>query len=309
MVSICGKYRTGKSYLLNKLFMERLGEERAKRGFNVGPTINPCTKGLWIWKEVFFSPADEECKNPIIVIDTEGLAAFDEDTNHDTKIFLLALLLSSCLVYNSTGTIDEGALNTLSLVLNLAQQLQVNKGQQVDDPEELAKYFPSFLWVIRDSFLKKEDEDGNKISSKKYLENSLKDIKGVSEQAEQKNRIRRQIRAFFTERDCHTLVRPTEDEAQLQRLNELTKDQLRPEFNTEIEYLRTKVFNKAKPKNLKGKDLSGPMLLELAQAYVDAINGGSIPVIESAWDYMQVSELQNAFKEVEKKVDINIKNL
>lgn len=161
----------------------------------------------------------------------------------------------------------------------------------VEDPEELAKYFPSFLWVIRDSFLKKEDEEGNKISSKKYLENALKDIKGVSEQAEQKNRIRRQIRAFFTERDCHTLVRPTEDESKLQRLNELSKDELRPEFNTEIEYLRTKVFNKAKPKNLKGKDLSGPMLLEVAQAYVEAINGGSIPVIESAWDYMQNSEL------------------
>jgi len=51
------------------------------------------------------------------------------------------------------------------------------------------------------------------------------------------------------------------------------------------------VFNKAKPKNLKGKDLSGPMLLEVAQAYVEAINEGSIPVIESAWDYMQASEL------------------
>jgi len=75
---------------------------------------------LWIWKEVFYRPEDEQKQCPILVIDTEGLAAFDEETNHDTKIFLLAMLLSSCLVYNSQGTIDEGALNTLQLVLNLS---------------------------------------------------------------------------------------------------------------------------------------------------------------------------------------------
>jgi hypothetical protein len=33
VVAICGKYRTGKSYIMNKLFIESLTEERAKRGF------------------------------------------------------------------------------------------------------------------------------------------------------------------------------------------------------------------------------------------------------------------------------------
>ena len=33
IIAICGKYRTGKSYILNKLFMENLAEERKKRGF------------------------------------------------------------------------------------------------------------------------------------------------------------------------------------------------------------------------------------------------------------------------------------
>lgn len=28
IISVCGKYRTGKSYLLNKLFMEKLDKER-----------------------------------------------------------------------------------------------------------------------------------------------------------------------------------------------------------------------------------------------------------------------------------------
>lgn len=119
IIAICGKYRTGKSYILNKLFIESLSEERAKRGFQVGPTINPCTKGLWIWKEIFHSPNDESL--PLIIIDTEGLGAFDEDDNHDTKIFLLAMLLCSHLIYNSVGSIDENVLNSLSLVVNLSK--------------------------------------------------------------------------------------------------------------------------------------------------------------------------------------------
>lgn len=57
----------------------------------------------------------------MIIVDTEGLGAYDEDENHDAKIFLLALLLSSLLIYNSVGTIDENALNSLSLVINLSK--------------------------------------------------------------------------------------------------------------------------------------------------------------------------------------------
>lgn len=124
VIAICGKYRTGKSYLMNKLFIESLVEEKAKKGFSVGPTINPCTKGLWIWKEVFHAPgANGEESIPVIIIDTEGLGAFDEDDNHDNKIFLLATLLSSHLIYNSVGSIDENVLNSLSLVVNLSKQL------------------------------------------------------------------------------------------------------------------------------------------------------------------------------------------
>ena len=43
VVAVAGMYRTGKSYLLNRVLLNR------KSGFGVGPTIQPCTKGLWIW--------------------------------------------------------------------------------------------------------------------------------------------------------------------------------------------------------------------------------------------------------------------
>ena len=40
VVSIVGKYRTGKSFFINRVLLD----EKKKSGFNVGPTINPCTK-------------------------------------------------------------------------------------------------------------------------------------------------------------------------------------------------------------------------------------------------------------------------
>jgi hypothetical protein len=38
LVAVAGMYRTGKSYLLNRMLLNR------SNGFGVGPTINPCTK-------------------------------------------------------------------------------------------------------------------------------------------------------------------------------------------------------------------------------------------------------------------------
>ena len=62
-------------------------------------------------------------KLKLLVIDSEGIGAFDEDQNHDTKIFLFALLLSSYFIFNSMGTIDENAIQNLSLIINLSKQL------------------------------------------------------------------------------------------------------------------------------------------------------------------------------------------
>lgn len=59
----------------------------------------------------------------VIVLDTEGLGALDEDSNHDVRIFSLAILLSSFFIYNSVGSIDENALSQLSLVINLTKHI------------------------------------------------------------------------------------------------------------------------------------------------------------------------------------------
>ena len=98
----------------------------------------------------------------VLVVDSEGIGAFDEDVNHDTKIFLLALLLSSNFIFNSMNTIDENAINSLSLIINLSKELQI-KSEVIGecDPDEIQKYFPQFLWVVRDFALRLIDQEGN----------------------------------------------------------------------------------------------------------------------------------------------------
>lgn len=92
-------------------------------GFGVGPTVNPCTKGLWIWGSPIKGYSTDGEPINILIIDSEGIGALDEDQNHDSKIFSLAILLSSQFIYNSVGSIDENAIQNLSLVVNLTKHI------------------------------------------------------------------------------------------------------------------------------------------------------------------------------------------
>ena len=299
ILSLVGKYRTGKSFLLNRVLIDK----KAKNGFDVGPTIKPCTKGIWLWSSpLIINNNYSNTSFPAYLIDTEGLGAYDEEVNHDSKIFLIAILISSLFIYNSFGTIDEVVLNNLSLILNLSKSLKIRNNSNSlntkdDDEEEMAKYFPSLLWILRDFALKLEDSEGNVITAKQYLENALMEQKGATESIEEKNLVRKMIKTYFLERDCFPMVRPVENERDLQKLMTLSDDQIRPEFLRQSEMLRNKIYMKIKPKNFNGKLLSGQMLINLLESIIEAINEGAIPVIEDSWKYITNNECLKSIRE------------
>ena len=59
-------------------------------------------------------------------MDTEGSESLEKDIEHDTKIFTLSLLISSYLVYNSVGCIDERSLSDLEMVTALARKVRTD---------------------------------------------------------------------------------------------------------------------------------------------------------------------------------------
>jgi hypothetical protein len=101
------------------------------------------------------------------------------------------------------------------------------------------------------------DSEGNKLSSKEYLEKALAPHKGFSDDIEDKNRIRRMLTSFFKDRDCFTLVRPLIDETKLQDLDKMSFEDLRPEFVNQVINFRKRVTGRMKPKTLNGQKLSG----------------------------------------------------
>ena len=284
VISVAGMYRTGKSYLLNRVFLNR------SQAFEVGPSVNPCTKGIWIWGESISGTTEEGIPCTILIVDTEGMGGLEKDTNYDSRIFSIASLISSCFVYNSTGSIDENAIEGLGLIVNISKLIQTK------DP---ISFFPKFLWVVRDFTLQLIEDDGRTIAPNEYLEKALQQQKGNSESVENKNKIRRALTSYFRERECVTLVRPTIDEKDLQHLDELETHQLRSEFMQQVVELRRRVLCEAKPKKVNGQEVTGEILVGLLENYVEAFNSGAVPNIDIAWNY--ICKAQNK-KVVEKAV-------
>lgn len=122
VLGVAGVYRSGKSFLLNRIILNQ------ERGFNVGSTVNACTKGIWIWGRPLKAQTEDGQIVNLIVLDSEGFGSLDQDSSHDCRIFALILLLSSVFIYNSTGVIDENAISNLSVVINLTKHLRVKAG-------------------------------------------------------------------------------------------------------------------------------------------------------------------------------------
>ena len=80
-------------------------------GFSIGSSTEANTKGIWIWCRDH--PLDN--KLCLVVMDSEGLGDTEKEDgiNQDVHVFALAVLLSSCVVYNSWNAIDENAIQNL----------------------------------------------------------------------------------------------------------------------------------------------------------------------------------------------------
>ena len=74
------------------------------------------------------------------------------------------MLLSSTFIYNSMGSIDESAIQALSLVVNLTKHIHLRSKENGGDDEDVAAedyqpYFPQFYWAVRDFALQLVDQD------------------------------------------------------------------------------------------------------------------------------------------------------
>ena len=81
----------------------------------------------------------------------------DSDSTHDGKIFLLNLLMSNMVLYNSLGAIDEGSISRLAMICREAEFMKQGLTHT------------KFMWVLRDFSLEMTDKNGTLLTPDEYL--------------------------------------------------------------------------------------------------------------------------------------------
>uniref|UniRef100_A0A0D9VF86 GB1/RHD3-type G domain-containing protein n=1 Tax=Leersia perrieri TaxID=77586 RepID=A0A0D9VF86_9ORYZ len=265
VVSVCGRARQGKSFILNQL----LGRSS---GFQVASTHRPCTKGLWMWSAPIKRTALDGTEYSLLLLDTEGIDAYDQ----------------------TMGGIDEAALDRLSLVTEMIKHIRVRANGGKSTASELGQFSPIFIWLLRDFYLDLVEND-RKITPRDYLEIALRPLEGRGKDISSKNEIRESIRALFPDRECFTLVRPLNSENELQRLDQIPIEKLRPEFQAGLDELTRFILERTRPKQVAGMVMTGPVLAGVTQSFLDAINNGAVPTISSSWQSVEEAECRRAY--------------
>ncbi|XP_053376380.1 guanylate-binding protein 1-like isoform X2 [Mercenaria mercenaria] len=276
IVSVVGLYRTGKSYLMNRL-------AESTKGFALGDTIESTTKGIWVWCKIH-----PEMQNTVLLLlDTEGLGDVDKgDPSHDNKIFTLATLLCNCLVYNMKGAFDQDAVNKLTFVTEMAKNIRY-RGESSEDNKTLNLILPDFVLCVRD-FSLKLSKGGKKITEDEYLEQSLAEKKGKEEKF---NKPRECIRKYFPQRKCFTLPVPGDGDV-LENLETLQFTDLSDKFKEATMRFVSYVYSKQPKELLTSKPVNGQMFAVLATRYVTAVIHGAVPDVDDA--FLAVAKMENA---------------
>ncbi|OWM77412.1 hypothetical protein CDL15_Pgr016809 [Punica granatum] len=238
-------------------------------------------------------------KQPIGIVSVcgrarQGKSFILNQGTYSTQIFSLAILLSSMFIYNQMGGIDEAALDRLSLVTEMTKHIRVRASGGKSSASELGQFSPIFVWLLRDFYLDLV-EDNKRITPRDYLELALMPHEGSGRDVASKNEIRDSIRALFPDRECFTLVRPLNSESELQKLDQISLERLRPEFRAGLDALTKFVFERTRPKQVGATIMTGPVLVGVIESYLEAFNNGAVPTISSSWQSVEEAECRRAY--------------
>lgn len=265
VVGIVGKYRSGKSFLLNRLLAQ-------SKGFDVSSSSSGCTRGVWLWGSHLSDG------RVLLLLDTEGLSDPENENQADTSLFVLTILLSSLFILNIEKVIDSSVLNELSFVGKIADVVRVSSASAAN--QLLSLHLPKLLWLVRDVTVGLEEDDNV------YLKNRLH---ATNRQSEATNEIRARINTLFPNPKCVRLVRPMLDELLLANMESTPYANLRPEFRKRFE----QIFSLARQGASKaiisphstGEELpvDGALFLLMVEQFVNSLNEKKPPVIEDTW--------------------------
>ncbi|KAI4349458.1 hypothetical protein L6164_010044 [Bauhinia variegata] len=276
-VAVIGPYRSGKSFLLNQLLSLSCYE-----GFGVGHMRDTKTKGIWVWG----TPVDldiDGVKTSVFYLDTEGFESVGKSNVYDDRIFALATVLSSVLIYNLPETIREADIARLSFAVELAEEFYGRvKGQDVAfEPSKL-------LWLIQRDFLqgKSVQEMVNEAYRRVPNTDGDKNIDMV-------NQIRDSLAIMGDNSTAFSLPQPHLKRTKLCDMKDVELD---PLYVQKREQLKELVASIIHPKIVRGKSLNGKEFVSFLEQILEALNKGEIPSTGSLVEVFNKGILERCLK-------------
>ena len=134
ILTINGPLSSGKTSLANSII------NKSSSGFKSGEKTN----GIWMWG----SPITLENGIKLLVFDFQGLEKNDAE-NISHKLFILSVLLSTCLVYNTNGEMNDDIIKDFVYYTDLVNKVHVyqDKNDKLNNIDNLKEYFPELIFV------------------------------------------------------------------------------------------------------------------------------------------------------------------
>ncbi|CAN6690755.1 unnamed protein product [Malus baccata var. baccata] len=276
-VAVIGPYRSGKSFLLNQLLSLSCYE-----GFGVGHMRDTKTKGIWVWGTPIELDIDG-VKTSVFYLDTEGFESVGKSNVYDDRIFALATVMSSVLVYNLAETIREADIARLSFAVELAEEFYGRvKGQDVAfEPAKL-------LWLIQRDFLQGK-------SVQEMVNEALLHVpnKDGNKNIDMVNQIRDSLAIMGDNSTAFSLPQPHLDRT---KLCDMKDGELDPMYVKKKEQLKQLVSSIIRPKVVQGRTLSGKEFVSFLEQILEALNKGEIPSTGSLVEVFNKGILERCLK-------------
>ncbi|KAL2323498.1 hypothetical protein Fmac_027877 [Flemingia macrophylla] len=276
-VAVIGPYRSGKSFLLNQLLSLSCYE-----GFGVGHMRDTKTKGIWVWG----TPIDLDIngvRTSVFYLDTEGFESVGKSNVYDDRIFALATVLSSVLIYNLPETIREADISRLSFAVELAEEFYGRvKGQDVAfEPAKL-------LWLIQRDFLQGK-------SVQEMVNEALKQVPNTegNKNIDVVNQIRESLSVMGDNSTAFSLPQPHIQRTKLCDMKDGELDQLYVKRRDQLKELVASIIS---PKIVQGKTLNGKEFVSFLEQILEALNKGEIPSTGSLVEVFNKNILERCLK-------------
>ena len=263
VLSICGPYRSGKSYFLSRL----LGNHGA---FQLGHSMRACTRGIWMATTIL------ECEEfATILLDTEGIDTIGACETTAMSLLTLTTLLSSYLIYNCKKAPQKVELDKMRCFSQFPTSLLAQSGDSI----AMKKFFPCFLLLLRDRALPFTNKNGDIISSAEFLHTRV-----LASESGGAMDLGKSLCDLFPTLECSTLPIPSTRRDVICNIVE-QHDKLKPAFKTAVNGLIQQILRQVAPKKaIDGMNsVNGCTLAALAHGYVDAINSGALPDLLQSW--------------------------